>query len=136
MGIYVAVTRLAGDYFTAIEMDKAYSQNGQMVTLKKIFGSATLAAKYIDVIQKYFTKGHLAPDGDFIDSSYNYIHQHLAAVAIFQQRKLENSGNCSARVGRLAAPPVIFYLSTLVYENFINKKNDLNTEFEELFIPK
>ena len=104
MGIYVAVTRLAGDYFTAIEMDKAYSQNGQMVTLKKIFGSATLAAKYIDVIQKYFTKGHLAPDGDFIDSSYNYLHQHLAAVAIFQQRKLENSGNCSARVGRLAAP--------------------------------
>ena len=54
--------------------------NRLVITVAAIVGSDELAAKYINVsAQYYLARGHLAPDGDFIDansqdSSYYFIN--------------------------------------------------------------
>lgn len=69
-----------GSYFTGVDVDTAYSQDGQLATVSQIVGSSTLGAQYIDVSKSYyFARGHLAPDADFIDAgsqdaSYYYIN--------------------------------------------------------------
>ena len=69
-----------GNFFVGINVDTAYSQAGQNVSVANIVGSSALAIKYIDVSKSfYFARGHLAPDGDFIDSgsqdaTYYYIN--------------------------------------------------------------
>lgn len=69
-----------GAFFAGINVDTAYSQAGQNTTVASIVGSYDLAVKYIDVGKSYFfARGHLAPDGDFIDAgsqdaTYYYIN--------------------------------------------------------------
>ena len=69
-----------GPYFNGIDVDKAYTQRNQFTVLTQILGSATLARRYLDPSKSfYFARGHLAPDGDFLDaasqdSTYYYIN--------------------------------------------------------------
>ncbi|XP_057378510.1 uncharacterized protein LOC130700475 [Daphnia carinata] len=69
-----------GAFYVGINVDTAYSQAGQNVSVANIVGSAQLATTYIDVGKSYyFARGHLAPDGDFIDAgsqdaTYYYIN--------------------------------------------------------------
>lgn len=71
--------RRAG-FFNGIDVDKAYSQVNQIAVLTQILNSASLARRYINNSKSYFfSRGHLAPDGDFIDaasqdSTYYYIN--------------------------------------------------------------
>ena len=69
-----------GTFFVGSNPDTGYSQAGQNVSVANIVGSYDLAVKYVDVSQSYFfARGHLAPDGDFIDAgsqdaTYYYIN--------------------------------------------------------------
>lgn len=69
-----------GSYFVGIDVNTAYSQSGQNLTVANIVGSSSLAAKYIDLGKSFFfARGHLAPDADFIDAAsqdatYYYIN--------------------------------------------------------------
>lgn len=69
-----------GSYFVGIDVDTAYSQSGQNVTVANLVGSSSLAVQYIDLSKSYyFARGHLSPDGDFIDAAsqdatYYYIN--------------------------------------------------------------
>lgn len=67
-------------FYNGIDVDKAYSQTNQIAVLTRILNSANLARRYINSSKSYFfSRGHLAPDGDFIDaasqdSTYYYIN--------------------------------------------------------------
>ena len=59
-----------GNYYVGIDVATAYTQAQQTITMTNIVGSSTLAAKYIDVAKSYyFARGHLSPDGDFVDAA-------------------------------------------------------------------
>lgn len=61
--------RQAG-YYPGVDVNAAMSPTRQMETVTRIVGSETLAAKYIDQKKNFFlARGHLAPDGDFIDAA-------------------------------------------------------------------
>ncbi len=54
-----------GNYFVGIDVDTAYTQAQQLITIKNIVGNSTLASKYIDTSKSYFfSRGHLSPDGN------------------------------------------------------------------------
>ena len=53
------------NYFAGIDVETAYTQAKQLITIKKMVGNSTLASKYIDTSKRYFfSRGHLAPDGN------------------------------------------------------------------------
>ena len=84
-----------GNYYTGIDMDTAYSQTGQTATVAKIVGSSTLAAQYIDVGKSYyFARGHLAPDGDFIDAGSQDATYYF--INVLPQWQSFNNGNWKA----------------------------------------
>jgi len=59
-----------GDYFPGVDADEAYSKRSQLATVQRIVGSETLAARYVDSSKSfYLARGHLSPDGDFIDAA-------------------------------------------------------------------
>lgn len=58
-----------GGYFPGLDVNTAYSQAGQTETIAGIVGSASLAAQYVvSGSQIFLSRGHMAPDGDFIDA--------------------------------------------------------------------
>lgn len=59
-----------GGYFPGIDVNTAYSQAGQTATIAGIVGSTSLAGQYVVANSQIFlSRGHLAPDGDFIDAA-------------------------------------------------------------------
>lgn len=69
-----------GSFFAGINVNRAYLQTSQMATFTRILGSAELARRYLDPSKSwYLSRGHLAPDGDFVDAAsqdmtYYYIN--------------------------------------------------------------
>lgn len=61
--------RQAG-YFPGVDVHAAFNQASQNRTIAQIVGSEALAAKYFNIQKNFFlARGHLAPDGDFIDAA-------------------------------------------------------------------
>ena len=59
-----------GGYFPGIDVNTAYTQAKQTETIAGIVGSAALAAQYVvPDSQIFLSRGHMAPDGDFIDAA-------------------------------------------------------------------
>lgn len=59
-----------GGYFPGIDVNNAYSQNQQTQTIADIVGSTSLAGQYVVAgSQIFLSRGHMAPDGDFIDAA-------------------------------------------------------------------
>ncbi|KAI9552478.1 hypothetical protein GHT06_022844 [Daphnia sinensis] len=57
-------------YFPGINVSVAYTQKQQTKTIAKILGSEQLAAEYIKPNSQYFlSRGHMSPNGDFIDAA-------------------------------------------------------------------
>ena len=84
-----------GNYYTGVDVDAAYSQAGQTATLAKILGSSPLAAQYVDVSNsRYFARGHLAPDGDFIDAASQDATYYF--INCLPQYQSFNNGNWKA----------------------------------------
>lgn len=71
--------RQAG-YYPGTDVHAAFNQAQQNRTIAQIVGSESLAVKYFNVQKNFFlARGHLAPDGDFIDAAsqdatYYYIN--------------------------------------------------------------
>lgn len=60
--------RQAG-YYPGVDVNAAFSQGHQNKTIARVVGSDTLVAKYLNQKKNLFlARGHLAPDGDFIDA--------------------------------------------------------------------
>ena len=58
-----------GGYYPGIDVNTAYSQAKQTETIAGIVGSSSLAAQYVVAgSQIFLSRGHMAPDGDFIDA--------------------------------------------------------------------
>lgn len=58
------------NYFPGVDVHAAFNQANQNKTIAEIVGSETLAVKYFSVQKNLFlARGHLAPDGDFIDAA-------------------------------------------------------------------
>lgn len=59
-----------GTYFPGIDVNSAYTQKEQTKTIAKILGSEQLAAQFIKPNSQYFlSRGHMSPNGDFIDAA-------------------------------------------------------------------
>lgn len=56
-------------YFPGVDVNRVYTQDEQSKTLAKILNSQSLAEKYIRKNEVFISRGHLAPNGDFIDGS-------------------------------------------------------------------
>ena len=87
-----------GNYYVGIDVATAYTQAQQTITMTNIVGSSTLAAKYIDVAKSYyFARGHLSPDGDFVDAASQDASYYFINVAPQWQVK------------------IIFYILTIIF---------------------
>lgn len=53
-------------YYPGLKVDSLYTQKEQIKTISKIVGSADLAATYVSN-KNFLSRGHLAPNGDFLD---------------------------------------------------------------------
>lgn len=59
-----------GGYFPGLDVNDLYSQATQTETIAQIVGSTSLATQYVVAgSQVFLSRGHLAPDGDFIDAA-------------------------------------------------------------------
>lgn len=59
-----------GGYFPGLDVNTAYSQAEQTKTIAGIVGSSSLATQYVvPNSQIFLSRGHMAPDGDFIDAA-------------------------------------------------------------------
>ena len=58
-----------GGYYPGIDVNTAYSQAKQTEIITWIVGSSSLAAQYVVAgSQIFLLRGHMAPDGDFIEA--------------------------------------------------------------------
>jgi hypothetical protein len=56
-------------YYPGIDVNTAYSQAKQTEIITWIVGSSSLAAQYVVAgSQIFLSRGHMAPDGDFIEA--------------------------------------------------------------------
>lgn len=56
-------------YYPGLDVNAAFGQAQQNKTITRAVGSETLTAKYFNQKKNHFlARGHLAPDGDFIDA--------------------------------------------------------------------
>ncbi len=79
-------------YYTGLNVNQLYTQAKQTETLAQILGSRELAAFYIKPNTPYFlSRGHLAPDGDFIDADSQRASYYFMNVA--PQFQTFNGGN-------------------------------------------
>lgn len=57
-------------YYPGLSVDNLYRQDTQTQTIAGIVGSDSLAAYYVNTSKSfYLARGHMAPDGDFIDAA-------------------------------------------------------------------
>ncbi len=94
-----------GSYFNGINVEKAYTQNSQNAVLTQTLGSASLARLYLDTSKSfYFARGHLAPDGDFIDAaSQDATYYYINCVPQWQSFNNGNWKELEMAVRNLAA---------------------------------
>ena len=79
-------------FFVGIEVNTAYTQKQQNITVAGIVGSEELAVQYINIsANHYFARGHMAPDGDFIDAASQDASYYFMNVA--PQFQSFNDGN-------------------------------------------
>ncbi len=77
---------------TGLDVNTLYTQVEQAKTVAMIVGSEELAAIYINVTKDhYFSRGHMAPDGDFIDAASQDATYYFMNVA--PQFQSFNNGN-------------------------------------------
>lgn len=68
------------DYYPGLDVNAAFGPSQQNKTITRTVGSEILATKYFNREKNFFlARGHLAPDGDFIDAasqdaSYYYLN--------------------------------------------------------------
>lgn len=79
-------------YYPGLNVNQLYTQVNQTETLAQILGSRELAAFYIKPNTQYFlSRGHLAPDGDFIDADSQRASYYFMNAA--PQFQTFNGGN-------------------------------------------
>ena len=72
-----------GDFYPGIDVNTQYTQVTQTATVAQIVGSAELAAHYIDSqAQFFFSRGHMAPNADFIDEASQDSSFYFTNVAV------------------------------------------------------
>lgn len=81
-----------GGYFPGLSVNTLYTQAEQTKTIGMILGSDALAATYIRPnTEFYLARGHLAPDGDFIDAASQDASYYFMNTA--PQFQVFNNGN-------------------------------------------
>lgn len=71
-----------GGYYPGIDVNTAYTQAEQTKTIAAIVGSSSLAAQYVvPNSQVFLSRGHMAPDGDFIDAASQDASYYFMNVA-------------------------------------------------------
>ena len=79
-------------YYPGLNVNQLYMRANQTETLAKILGSQELAAHYIKPNTAYFfSRGHLAPDADFIDADSQRASYYFMNTA--PQFQTFNGGN-------------------------------------------
>lgn len=79
-------------YFPGLSVNTLYTQAEQTKTIAMIVGSDALAAQYIKPNTEYYmSRGHLAPDGDFIDAGSQDASYYFMNTA--PQFQTFNNGN-------------------------------------------
>lgn len=74
-----------GGYYPGIDVNTQYTQVTQTATIAEIVGSAELAAKYINVnAQIFLSRGHMAPNADFIDEASQDSSFYFTNAAVIQ----------------------------------------------------
>ena len=83
-----------GRYYAGIDVNRAYSQAGQLLTMTRMFGTR-LAQQYINLSKNYYlARGHLTPDGDFIDAASQDATYYF--INVLPQWQSVNNGNWKA----------------------------------------
>lgn len=81
-----------GGYYPGLDVNNLYSTATQTATIAEIVGSSALAGQYINQgANLFFSRGHMAPDGDFIDWSSQDASYYFMNVA--PQWQTFNGGN-------------------------------------------
>jgi DNA/RNA non-specific endonuclease len=81
-----------GGYYPGLEVNTLYTQVRQKETIAQIVGSTDLANQYVDTgAQIFLSRGHMAPDGDFIDAASQDASYYFMNVA--PQWQIFNAGS-------------------------------------------